>query len=222
MSLTALLFCLVSYLAGSLPFGLWVGLVWKRVDIRTLGSKNIGATNVLRVLGPGPGVTVFLLDTVKGGVGVALARMLQPSLPVWALILIAFLGIAGHSFSVFLRFKGGKGVATSLGALLALSPPVAGIGLAVWILFVAATRYVSLASILAAFSLPFAAYFTVTDGRGWIVALGAALFLLVTVKHRANIHRLLTGTESRIGQRVPVPAASTESADPVEETLEVT
>lgn len=203
---------IVSYLVGSLPFGLWVGLLWKRVDIRTLGSKNIGATNVLRVLGPGPGFAVFVLDTVKGGVGVALARLLAPATPMWAFIFIGFLAIAGHVFSIFLRFKGGKGVATSLGALLALSPPVAGIALGLWLLVVAITRYVSLASLAAAVSLPFSGYFlSQGDARWWLAGLGVALLLLVTIKHRANVQRLLAGTEPRLGQRV-TPAAPVEDA----------
>ena len=212
---TIFLCCVVSYFVGSLPFGLWVGLLWKRVDIRTLGSQNIGTTNVLRVLGPGPGIVVCLLDTLKGGVGVWLAHALKPNLPIWVLIPIGFLAIAGHTFSIFLRFRGGKGVATSLGALLALSSPVAGIALAVWILLVAATRYVSVASLFAGLSLPFAAYFTVPEpGKWWMVGLGTALFLLVLVKHRSNIQRLRAGTEPKFGQRVPLPASPQGGEEP--------
>lgn len=209
----------ISYLIGSLPFGLWVGLLWKGVDIRTLGSKNIGATNVLRVLGPGPASVAFLLDTAKGAAGILLTDAViriwfgqRPPLP--ALMCIGLVAILGHTFSLFLRFKGGKGVATSLGVLLALCPWVALVGLVTWIAFVAATRYVSLASLAAAFSLPFAAHFTIgpAGDRLWMIGMGVALFVLVTVKHRANIQRLLAGTESKIGQRV----APLDSPDTVE------
>ncbi len=104
MLLTILLLsCVVSYLSGTLPYGLWIGQIWKRVDIRTLGSKNIGATNVLRVLGPGPGVTVFILDTLKGGAGIWLAKLLLPDLHFGLLIFIGFLAIIGHTFSIFRR-----------------------------------------------------------------------------------------------------------------------
>lgn len=215
--LILLLCCVVSYLIGSLPFGLWIGLLWKHVDIRTLGSKNIGATNVLRVLGPGPGITVCVLDTAKGAAGIVLARILfshvlRTDAPLPLLILIGFLAILGHTFSAFLRFKGGKGVATTLGVLLALSPFVAGVGLLVWLVLVAATRYVSLASIAAGISLPFAAYFDpdLKSDRWWMVGLCIALAILVTVKHRTNIQRLLAGTEPKIGQRVEIATPGTE------------
>jgi glycerol-3-phosphate acyltransferase PlsY len=211
--------CVSSYLIGALPFGLWVGLLWKGVDIRTLGSKNIGATNVLRVLGPGPGLMVFGLDTLKGAVGITLAGYLSaqqviPTLSFSALMLVGFCAILGHTFSPLLRFKGGKGVATSLGVLIALSPVVAGIGLGCWILVVATSRYVSLGSLAAAFVLPFAAYFTMPDAqRWWMVGLTAVMGVLVIVLHRGNIRRLLAGAEAKIGQRVTVeqPAETVEA-----------
>jgi glycerol-3-phosphate acyltransferase PlsY len=207
-----LLCCLISYLIGALPFGLLVGLLWKRVDIRTLGSKNIGATNVLRVLGPGPGLTVFALDTLKGVAGVLLARKLlgqefSPVAPMLmpALIIIGFCAVLGHSFSLFLRFRGGKGVATSLGMLLALAPFTAVVAFVLWLAIVAITRYVSLAAIIAAVSVPVTAYFDPylpSIDRWWMVGLSVLLALLVLVKHRSNMQRLLQGTEAKIGQRV--------------------
>lgn len=215
-----MIFCaVVSYIFGALPFGLWVGLWWKGIDIRTLGSKNIGATNVLRVLGTGPGFTVFVLDTLKGSVGLLLVSILvHETLPIPLIaykIVVGLLAIVGHTFSVFLRFKGGKGVATTLGVLLALNPPMALLTLALWVLLVAVTRYVSLASIVVAISLPFTAYFLPDrwytaffsgqpGDRWWLMGLMILLALLVTVKHRANIQRLLRGTEAKIGQRVAV------------------
>jgi len=212
--LITLFCCVVSYIVGSFPFGLWVGQLWKGVDIRTLGSKNIGATNVLRVLGPGPGALVFLLDTLKGCVGVALAYKLIPNAHFLVYIIVGFLGIAGHIFSIFLRFKGGKGVATSFGALLALSYPMALITLAAWVIILAVTRYVSVAALSAGLILPFAAYFTVPPpGKIWMVGLSIALCILVTVKHWANILRLRNGTESKIGQRVEILAEETDSTE---------
>lgn len=200
---TLLFCCVISYIVGSLPFGLWIGLLWKRVDIRTLGSKNIGATNVLRVLGPGPGLTVFALDTLKGAAGVLLTRHLLPQSHIGLYLIVGLLAIVGHTFSVFLRFKGGKGVATTFGALLALHWLVALIALIGWVLTVAVTRYVSLASLIAGWSIPVGAYFVARPAdRWWLVGLGVVVAVLVTVKHRANIHRLLTGTEAKIGQRV--------------------
>ena len=201
--------CLLSYLLGSLPFGLWVGLWWKGIDIRTLGSKNIGATNVWRVLGCGPGVTVFMLDTAKGAAGIAFARfLLGPSrtqgAEIWLPILIGFLAIAGHTFSVFLRFKGGKGVATTLGALLALNLLLAVLILAIWVLCVTLTRYVSVGSLVAGAATPFVAYFLLRSHYPaecwWMVELGVVVALLVTVKHRGNIKRLLAGTEAKVGR----------------------
>jgi glycerol-3-phosphate acyltransferase PlsY len=213
VSILILLCCLVSYLVGSLPCGLWVGLWWKGIDIRTLGSKNIGATNVLRVLGPGPGATVMVLDTLKGVAGIVLARALLPhhlthNDGIWLPILVGFLAIAGHSFSIFLRLKGGKGVSTSLGALLALNWQIGLLALVVWLIFVALTRFVSVGSIMAGASLPFDAYFVLRTHpaeRWWMVGLGTLIALLVIVKHRGNLQRLLAGTEAKIGQRAPIP-----------------
>jgi len=209
---------LASYLIGALPFGLWVGLA-KGVDIRTLGSKNIGATNVLRVLGPKAGALVMLLDTLKGVAGILIAKQFQfePSgiqtvnftVPIRMpfLVIIGLCAVLGHTFSPFLKFKGGKGIATSLGILLALSWQVGLIGLGIWILLVAVTRYVSLASLLAALSLPISSYLLLKgEDRVWMLGLTIALLILVTVKHRANIGRLLSGAEAKFGQRVSSPA----------------
>lgn len=194
---------LLSYLFGSLPFGLWIGLLWKKVDVRTLGSKNIGATNVLRVLGPGPAALSFSLDVVKGAVGVLLLRTYSPATSFHWLVLVGLCAVLGHTFSIFLRFQGGKGIATSLGLLLALSWPVALSALVVWLLVTALTRYVSLASLLAAFTLPFASHFLLQQPeRLWMVIITALLAILVTVKHLPNIKRLLAGTEAKLGKKV--------------------
>lgn len=216
-----LLCCMVSYLVGALPFGLWTGLLWKGVDIRTLGSKNIGATNVLRVLGPAPAALVFLLDAGKGVAGVLLARMLWSAMGIGGTVqlampfqvLIGLCAVLGHSFSPFLRFKGGKAVTTSLGVLLALGWQVGVVALVVWTALVLLTRYVSLSSIAAAVAVPISALCLLTgEQRLWMTALGIVLATLVIVKHRPNIQRLLTGTESRIGERVQLPATDEPAA----------
>jgi len=210
LAMQILLACVISVLIGALPFGLWVGLL-KGVDIRTLGSKNIGATNVLRVLGPAAGLIVFALDTVKGAAGILLAVvLLLPGLDFPWRVLIGFCAVLGHTFSPFLRFKGGKGVATTLGVLLALSWPVGLIALGVWMLVVLLSRYVSLASIAAGLSLPIASWFVMpAPDRGWMVGLTVVITALVIIKHRDNLARLLAGTEAKFGQRVAAPTEET-------------
>ncbi|HEX2952012.1 MAG TPA: glycerol-3-phosphate acyltransferase, partial [Armatimonadota bacterium] len=171
-----------------------------------------------------PGLTVIALDTVKGAVGIMLAHMILPhQITFGVYILIGFLAVAGHTFSIFLRFKGGKGVATSLGVLLALSWPVGAIAFAVWLICVAVTRYVSIASMAAGISLPFGALCTMHgDDRWWMAGLGAVLAIMVVIKHRANIQRLLAGTESKIGQRVKLPSKTVDELPASEtETMEV-
>jgi len=205
----------VSYLVGSLPFGLWVGLWWKGIDIRTLGSQNIGATNALRVLGTAPGLTVMLLDTLKGSAGIVLAWALLPGnihgVWSWLPILIGLLAIVGHSFSIFLRFKGGKGVSSTLGAMFALNWQIALIALAIWLVLVGTTRYVSVGSLVGGVSIPVTAYFLLQGPeRWWMVGLGIVVLVLVTIKHRGNIQRLLAGTEAKIGQRVEIPTDTAE------------
>lgn len=208
---------LVSYLLGALPFGLWIGLWWKGVDVRTVGSKNIGATNVFRALGAGPALTVFALDALKGAAGIIGLLLLWPhfadgALPFPARIVLGLCAVVGHTFSPFLGFAGGKGIASSLGMLLALDWRVGLIGLGVWIVVVALTRYVSVASIVAAFSLPVSALLLLHGAdRLWLLSLTALLAVYVTVKHKANMQRLRAGTEPKFGQRIavePAPAIS--------------
>jgi len=202
-TLILVLSCVASYLFGSLPFGLWVGLIIKGVDIRTLGSHNIGATNVLRVLGVGPGLLVFALDTFKGAAVLTTAKILfsaqNMSIPIWWQIIIVLFAIFGHTYSIFLNFKGGKGVATTLGALLALNPIVAAIGLSLWAIILLLTKYVSLASIIASASLPILPLFLIkSTDKWWLFGIGLAMFILITVKHRSNIQRLKDGTENKL------------------------
>ncbi len=204
------LLCLVSYLTGSLPFGLWVGWAWKGVDIRALGSKNTGATNAWRVLGPWPAILIFLLDVCKGMVGILLARFLLGEMAIGRLfpllVGIGLCAVIGHTLSPFLRFNGGKGVATTLGVMFALSWPVAVIGFGTWFVVVGITRYVSFSSLAAGIGLIVGSYLTLSGpAQMWMVGLCTLILVLVTIKHRANIRRLLDGTEAKIGQRPPVP-----------------
>ncbi len=192
-----------SYLLGSVPIGLIVGKM-RGIDIRTLGSGNIGATNVLRTLGPGPAAVVFIGDTLKGFIPVLLANsnLSGPNQPYYV-IAAGLLSILGHSASPFLGFKGGKGVATSLGVIIGLNPPIALTAFGIWLLLVALFRYVSLASIVASASVPVMMYFGVYGGPipqpYTILALVAACLILL--RHKSNIQRLLNHTEPKYGQK---------------------
>ncbi len=193
-----------SYLLGSIPFGLLAAKL-KGIDIRQHGSGNIGATNVWRVCGWRYGLPVFILDVLKGVTAVWLGRWIAVWLhgnPAWAAIAAAMACVIGHSFPAWLGFKGGKGVATSLGVFLGLMPVPSVIALLVWIAIFKVSGYVSLASIIAALVLPAAAIamqFT-RHAYGWPVSGFAVVAgLLVILRHRSNITRLRAGTENRFG-----------------------
>ncbi len=192
---------LVAYLLGSIPTGFLVAKA-RGVDIRTVGSGNIGATNAFRVLGKGLGVFVLLMDALKGWVavivGAAIVDAVLPGGPPLEFLRITagITAILGHNFTCWLHFKGGKGIATSAGVLIALVPWALIIILSIFIILFLLTRYVSVGSIAASFSLPFATWFTTKD-VGLTVVTGAMAALAI-VKHRKNIQRLLNGTENRI------------------------
>jgi glycerol-3-phosphate acyltransferase PlsY len=199
----------VSYLLGSIPFGYVLVKLFRGQDIRETGSGNIGATNVARSGAKGLGLATLVLDAAKGLLAVFLAYLLahykeicatgDVCLPALRLMATAALAaVLGHIFPVWLKFKGGKGVATALGVLILLCPKAVPIALAVFVVVVAATRYVSLGSILGAISAPIAAYLLGT--RDWqILAPVAIISIVVVAKHHQNIGRLLAGTESRFG-----------------------
>lgn len=193
-----------SYILGGVPFGLIIGKAWKGVDIRNYGSGNIGATNVLRALGPGPAAVVFALDVLKGLVPVIVVKHLYPESALLA-VASGMLAILGHTLSIFLRFRGGKGVATSLGVIIGLDPRVAGIGFGIWLIFVALTRYVSLASILAAISIPVFMFVFRLPIEYKAFSLLASSFVLV--KHRSNITRLFQHKEPKLGEKVKISEA---------------
>ena len=189
----------MAYLLGSIPTGFLVARA-RGVDIRTVGSGNIGATNAFRVLGKGLGIFVLLMDALKGFVAVELAIVIATVLPGPAIVNLkitaGICAILGHNYTCWLRFKGGKGIATSAGVLIALVPLALVIILSIFIILFVLTRYVSVGSIAASFSLPFATWFTTRD-TGLTIVTGA-MGALAILKHRKNIQRLLSGTENRI------------------------
>lgn len=187
----------VSYLLGSLPFGYVVGRL-RGVDITAYGSGNIGATNTLRTLGPVPALIVLAGDTGKGVLAVWVGQAFGPP---GAPFLAALAVLAGHGWSVFLGFRGGKMIATSLGVFLMLSPQVTAGAAVVWAVVVAATRYVSLGSILAAVSVP--VLFAALGYSPAYIAFALTVAAAVIYKHRSNIARLRAGTESKLGRRTP-------------------
>ena len=201
---------LAAYLLGSIPTGYLVGKSCG-LDIRTVGSGNIGATNVLRILGKPAGLFVLLVDALKGFLACRFFGLIIHGLLVGAVaedssredflkITGGLFAILGHNYTCFLKFKGGKGIATSSGVALALLPVALGISIALWLVVLALTRYVSVASIVAAFVLPFAAWWPGRSSRTMILV-AALIGALAIYKHRTNMQRLMNGTENRIGKK---------------------
>ncbi|MDD6598808.1 glycerol-3-phosphate 1-O-acyltransferase PlsY [Anaerovibrio sp.] len=184
----------ISYILGSIPNGLILGKAIWGVDLRQHGSKNIGATNAWRTIGKAGGISIFALDFLKGAISAYLGLHLGGS--ELAGVLCGILAIAGHSWSVFLAFKGGKGVATGLGVIAALMPEVTLIVFAVWFAIVYFTGYVSLGSIVGAALVPILTLFFGLHTEFLILGLIAAVFIIY--RHKSNIERLLKGTESKI------------------------
>lgn len=184
----------ISYILGSIPNGLILGKAIWGVDLRQHGSKNIGATNAWRTIGKAGGISIFALDFLKGAISAYLGLHLGGS--ELAGVLCGILAIAGHSWSVFLAFKGGKGVATGLGVIAALMPEVTLIVFAVWFAIVYFTGYVSLGSIISAALVPILTLFFGLHTEFLILGLIAAVFIIY--RHKSNIERLLNGTESKI------------------------
>lgn len=193
--LKIIIYLLLAYLCGAIPFGYVIAKLFKRVDIRTIGSGNPGATNVYRTISKPLGVLTLVLDLLKGFIPVYLTMLLNPD-SVWLIIAVAFVTIIGHVFTVFLNFKGGKGVATGCGVFLALNPLAILICFLVFVLFLVLFRYVSFASIMAAATLPISLYFL--NSMAEIVIFASIISILVIVRHISNIKRLLNGTENKI------------------------
>lgn len=196
--LKIILFIIIAYLFGSLPCGVWLGKIAKNIDIREHGSKNSGATNAYRTLGAKYGIMVLVLDALKGYLPLWLASL--AGIDGKMLIILGVIAILGHTFSFFLNFKGGKGVATSLGVFLFLMPEVVAILLIVFILVVGVTKYVSLGSVICAALLPILSFFVpVRDeaNRGLLIIICFLVGLFVIYKHKSNIVRLLEGKENK-------------------------
>jgi len=188
-------YALFSYFLGSIPSGYILIRSKQNKDVREFGSHSIGATNVLRTFGWKMALPVAVFDILKGFIPVFLGMKLFPGNPV--VLVFGFCAILGHCFPIFIKFKGGKGVATSVGVYAAVSLVPLLLGLAVFILVIVSTRFVSLGSLCAAFSFPF--FVLLFGGQFEIILLGAAVFLLVLVRHWGNIQRLIQGTERKLG-----------------------
>ncbi len=191
---------ILCYVVGSIPTAYLLAKLVKGVDIRTVGSGNVGATNALRTLGVWAGVTVFAVDLLKG---VAAARLV----PLWVFgevsldrsLMGGLLAVLGHDFPCCLGFRGGKGVATTIGVLVGGALPVAGVVLATWVAVFALTRYVSIGSLAAAAAIPLSQLWLRHSPSA--VSLGGMLALLIIIQHRSNLRRLLAGTEHRARSR---------------------
>lgn len=198
-----LLLVAAGYLLGSIPFGVVIARGTRGVDLRRVGSGNIGATNVLRAVGKGAAALTLVGDIGKGALAMGLARWMEAGAGLAAAVGLA--AVLGHLFPVWSRFRGGKGVATTLGVVLGGMPVVGGVLLLIWIAVAAVTRYSSLAALAATAAMPPLVW--LADGRPAMLGLSGALLVLVIVRHRENIGRLLAGTEGKIGQKVR-PATS--------------
>ena len=208
--MTIVLVVLASYLLGALPFGLLMAKLVKGIDVRRYGSGSTGMTNVLRTIGVVPALVVLALDAGKGIAAVFLARALDAGLAVEATSALA--ALIGHNWSVFIRFQGGKGIATGVGALCALSPIAGLIALAVGVPTIALSRYVSLGSVLGAttgaIAVPVLAMADPSMPLG-VPSYGYAIYTsigvpLILLKHRSNLARLLRGQERKLGESVPL------------------
>jgi len=187
---------MISYLLGSISFSYFIAKIWMGIDIRNYGSGNAGATNVLRVLGTKPAIIALLGDALKGIIAVYLGKLTGDE----SIMLLCGLAVViGHNWPIFLKFKGGKGIATSLGVILTISPLSSLILIIIGVFIIYITRYVSLGSITSAIILPFIFYMLHKSGYYLIFAL--VLTFLALFRHRSNIQRLLSGKESKLGEK---------------------
>jgi glycerol-3-phosphate acyltransferase PlsY len=198
--MAALPWLLASYLLGAIPTSYLAGRLFRGIDLREHGSRNLGATNLYRVLGWRFAIPVGLFDAAKGLVPVLVFAPRVSSSELFALV-CGLVAVVGHVFSVFVGFKGGKGVATAAGVMLGLTPAALGIALFVWIVLVYLTGYVSVGSIAAAAIFPIAVYLVDPPDQPEILWLDVAVAAAIIWLHRANIGRLLKGTENRFGRR---------------------
>jgi glycerol-3-phosphate acyltransferase PlsY len=208
--IVVLLGALVGYLLGAVPFGLVIGRLTRGIDIRQYGSHRTGATNALRTLGARPAALVFILDVAKGVAAVLIARFLlpadSPALHEWAAAAAGLTSIVGHIWSIFIRFTGGRGVATSTGALGAMAPWALLVMAPIVVLIIWRSRFVSLGSVSGAILSPVVVGLMALAGiasvQAFVYAIGAGV--LITASHADNIGRLMGGTERKIGQKEQV------------------
>jgi glycerol-3-phosphate acyltransferase PlsY len=188
-----------SYLLGAVPTSFIVAKLFRGIDLRQHGSRNLGATNVYRVLGWKYAIPVGVFDVAKGAIPVWL---FGPQVPEWPLfpLLCGIVAVVGHVFSVFVGFRGGKGVATASGVVLGLAPWAFVVVMLIWAILVRLTGYVSLGSVVSAAIFPIAAYL-LHGARGPVLVIEIALALFIVWKHRTNLQRLAAGTENRFGRR---------------------
>jgi glycerol-3-phosphate acyltransferase PlsY len=206
---TILAIVIVSYLIGSFPTGIVFGKAFKGVDVRTVGSKTIGATNVFRILGPKIAIPVLIVDILKGIIAtILISKIYFGDIVValyWLKIIAGFSAIIGHIFPVWIGFKGGKGVATATGVIFGLMPLEAGFACLLFVIVVVLTRYVSLGSILASLFIFCALlaeklYLGISIPRAYMI-LSLVLLFIVLITHRHNIKRLLKGQENKFGEK---------------------
>ena len=204
-AITAILYCLGAYAIGSLPTAIWYGEAFFGIDVRNFGSGNAGATNTFRVLGTKPGIIVLVIDAFKGWTATIISFILihntnihEKYIPLYGM-LFGTLAIVGHIFPLFAHFKGGKGVATSLGMIFGINPELALICLIIFLVIFLTTNYVSLGSITAAFAYPLLMLSPrFLPAQHFMVIFGYVMFAIVVLTHQKNIIRLLHGEESKI------------------------
>jgi glycerol-3-phosphate acyltransferase PlsY len=206
MSIALLITTIIAaYLLGSIPSSVWYGIGYFGIDVRKHGSGNAGATNTFRILGKRAGTIVMLIDVLKGWTATCLASMLfyineigETELLMYKII-FGIIAIIGHIFPVFVKFKGGKGIATLLGMVLAIQPELASVCIAIFILTLLASQYVSLSSILATLAFPVLSWIGVFGHpEPLLIVFGFTMFLLVVFTHKKNIVRLMNGNENRV------------------------
>jgi glycerol-3-phosphate acyltransferase PlsY len=196
-----ILVILISYILGSIPFGYIVSKLVKKIDIRDYGSGNIGATNTLRILGPFMASIVLIGDIGKGYFSIYLSRLISQD-SIFILTMAGLAVICGHDWSLFLKFKGGKGVATTFGVILALNPMISILAAIVWGMVIINTRYASLSSISAVISIMI---FTILFKQPYEYIIFSMIIIILTIfRHKENIKRLKLGNESKIGEKIRI------------------
>lgn len=187
---------LISYFLGAIPSAYWLGKLTRGIDIREYGSGNTGATNAIRILGKPMGILTLFLDMGKGWLAVSLAKNYFDITQDWLLLLVGLTAVIGHIYTIFLRFKGGKGVATTFGIFLAFTPLATLYAILIWFIIVGISRYVSLGSIISGFAFPILIYILYANIT--YTFLGIILSGFILYRHLGNIQRLILGKENKI------------------------